>query len=464
MDNLINKNVVNLINRAQISKADGQLLQAKIILNKAIKLDPKNEIALNNIANIYKETKNFDKSIKYYLKSITANSSYKIAKINLAILYHEINKLDEAEKAYKEIINIDKLNFGIYFKLSNISFNYFSEDIIQFIEDSIKKKNLSLYNKACGYFILARAENIKKNFKKEFDFLNQGHECFYKSNINVYNQSLSYWLEIIPKKFNKIKFLNKNTNEFCKKINPIFIIGLPRSGSTLVEGIISSGLLKIENGGETAVINAEIIKEVRGKTFDKNFEKIKFNLDLNNLSNNILARYENFNLLYKDKNYFFTDKSLENFFYVELILNLFPNAKFINCERDLIDSIFAIYGNFFDKMSWTHSIENILKYIDQYLIIIDYFKKRYPKKIYSVQLKDLTQNSLDISKKLFKFCELDWNKSSLEFYKRKNFISKTASNIQIRKKIYKYDTHKYKVYKEFLRDYANTYPWLKKIL
>ena len=90
-------------------------------------------------------------------------------------------------------------------------------------------------------------------------------------------------------------------------------------------------------------------------------------------------------------------------------------------------------------------------------------KKRYPKKIYSVQLKDLTQNSLDISKKLFKFCELDWNKSSLEFYKRKNFISKTASNIQIRKKIYKYDTHKYKVYKEFLRDYANTYPWLKKI-
>jgi len=130
MDNLINKNVVNLINRAQISKADGQLLQAKIILNKAIKLDPKNEIALNNIANIYKETKNFDKSIKYYLKSITANSSYKIAKINLAILYHEINKLDEAEKAYKEIINIDKLNFGIYFKLFNISFNYFSEYII----------------------------------------------------------------------------------------------------------------------------------------------------------------------------------------------------------------------------------------------------------------------------------------------------------------------------------------------
>ena len=87
-------------------------------------------------------------------------------------------------------------------------------------------------------------------------------------------------MEIIPKKFNEIKFLNKNTNEFSKKINPIFIIGLPRSGSTLVEGIISSGLIKIENGGETAIINAEIIKKVRDKKFDKNFAKIKFDLDL----------------------------------------------------------------------------------------------------------------------------------------------------------------------------------------
>ena len=129
----------------KISKAAGQLLQAKIILNKAIKLDPKNEIALNNIANIYKETKDFDKSIKYYLKSITANSSYKIAKINLAILYHEINKLNEAEKVYKEIINIDKLNFGIYFKLSNINFSYFNEDVIQFYKRFNKKKKIYHY-------------------------------------------------------------------------------------------------------------------------------------------------------------------------------------------------------------------------------------------------------------------------------------------------------------------------------
>ena len=115
-------------------------------------------------------------------------------------------------------------------------------------------------------------------------------------------------------------------------------------------------------------------------------------------------------------------------------------------------------------MSWTHSIENILRYIDQYLFIIEYFKKKYPNKIYSIKLKNLTENSLDISKKLFDFCQLNWNKSSLEFYKRKDLISKTASNTQIRKEIYKYDSDKYKVYKEFLKDHKDKYSWVKKIL
>ena len=150
MNYVIKQKVEKLLNLADSNKTDGQLLQAKIILNKVIKLEPNNRIALNNIANIYKELKNFKKEIKFYLKCIFSNPSYLIAKINLGILYQEIGKLNEAEKIYKEIINIDRLNFGIYFKLSDISFGYFSEEVIKFIEDSIKKKEISAFNKASG--------------------------------------------------------------------------------------------------------------------------------------------------------------------------------------------------------------------------------------------------------------------------------------------------------------------------
>ena len=174
----------------------------------------------------------------------------------------------------------------------------------------------------------------------------------------------------------------------------------------------------------------------------------------------IINRFYSLNLLDEKKDYIFTEKSLENFFYIDLILNLFPSAKFINCKRNLNDLIFAIYQQFFTKISWSHSIENILKYIDNYLKTIKYFKGKYPDKILDIDLKDLTENSIDVSKNIFDFCELKWSNTSLEFYKRKDLLSKTASNLQIREKIYKYDSAKYLPYKNFLKTYEDKYKWL----
>ncbi len=246
-------------------------------------------------------------------------------------------------------------------------------------------------------------------------------------------------------------------------LNPIFIIGAPRSGSTLIEGIISSGKIKVPHGGETATINWGLLKSIREKnpnlSLDENDELI---IDFKKISADIIGRYENLNLIKKEKKYFFIDKSLENFFYIELILKIFPNAKFIHCERSHLDSVFAIYQNFFTKMSWTHSFENILIYLDNYISAMRYFKKKYNNKIFSLNLSDFTIDTIKISKDIFNFCNLEWSEESLEFYKRKDLISKTASNIQIREKIYKYDNEKYQIYKKFIRKFEGKYSWLNK--
>tara|TARA_Y100000591_G_C21606582_1_gene580647 strand:- start:94 stop:810 length:717 start_codon:yes stop_codon:yes gene_type:complete len=235
---------------------------------------------------------------------------------------------------------------------------------------------------------------------------------------------------------------------------------MPRSGSTLVESIISSGKSKIPNGGETATINWAILKNYNKDLHNKDLKRITMSKE--KLKNDILLKYQNLNLLHKNKNYFFTDKSLENFFYIDLILELFPNAKFVHCERNKIDNIFAIYQNFLSKMTWTHSFKNILNYFDNYLNIINNFNKKFPDKIFSVQLEMLTHNSKFISKKMFDFCKLDWSEKCLEYHKRKDLFSTTASNIQIREKIYNYKDAKYSVYKKYITDFENEYRWLKK--
>ena len=461
MNNNLNKEIDNLIVIAQSSKEKGDLPSTFEYLKKILELDPNNKRALNNIGNVFKEMKNFEEAIKYYLKVINLNPDYKIAKINLAILYHDLGKLDEAKKIYKELINLDKYNFAIHFNLSRIDFSYINQEMIKFIEKSIQLENMSHYNKASGYFILAKNQQIKKNFDMEMKFLEKGHDHFQKSiPKKIYEQSFDYWLNIIPKKFDKIKITNLDEiKDQTFEINPIFIIGMPRSGSTLVESIISSGKSKIPNGGETAIINWAILKNYRNDLMNEDMNKII--IDKKKLKNDILNKYKNLKLLNKDNSFFFTDKSLENFFYIDLILELFPNAKFIHCERNKVDNIIAIYQNFLTKMSWTHSLKDIIKYYNNYLEVMITFNKKFKEKIFSIKLEDLTINSKKVSQDIFKFCNLEWSEKCLEFHKRKDLFSNTASNIQIREKIYKY-SNKYDVYKKYIKKFEQEYSWLKK--
>ena len=98
-------------------------------------------------------------------------------------------------------------------------------------------------------------------------------------------------------------------------------------------------------------------------------------------------------------------------------------------------------------------MDNIFKYFDNYLKIIENYNEIYPSLIYELQFEKLVNNPEEESKKLMQFCELSWDKKCLEFYKRKDLASKTASNIQIRKAIYKDSDQKYLRYKKFLDDF-----------
>ena len=119
----------------------------------------------------------------------------------------------------------------------------------------------------------------------------------------------------------------------------------------------------------------------------------------------------------------------------------------------------SIFQNNLTTLAWTHKLENIFKYFDNYFEIIQACKEAYPEQIYDLEYERLIENPIDESKKIMKFCELPWDKKCLEFYKRKDLFSKTASNIQIRKAIYKHPREKYLPYKKYLNEYGKKYSW-----
>ena len=206
-----------------------------------------------------------------------------------------------------------------------------------------------------------------------------------------------------------------------------------------------------------------ILEQIGPKIYTKNFniDKFIFEINHNKFENSVLMRYNKFNFNESNLNSTFIDKSLENFFNIEIILKIFPNAKFLHTFRDPIDSVISIYQSMLPELSWTHRIKNILDYIDNYKKIINYFKIKYPTKIIEIDLENFTHQSEVVGQRIYEFCNLEWDKKYLEFYKREDLHTKTISFNQIRKKISVYDTEKYKPYVALLDKYKNKYEWIK---
>ena len=242
-----------------------------------------------------------------------------------------------------------------------------------------------------------------------------------------------------------------------KKFHPIFIIGLPRCGSTLIESIISSGKVKVENLGETNLVNWAFLNTNRD--FLELTDKKKIIIDCNLTAKKLIDSIDNL-IINKNNDIYFSEKSLENFHYIELILKIFPNAKFINPYRNIIDNIFAIYKQFLSNISWSHSIENILLYFDNYFFLIDHFKKKYSDKIFSISLEEFTNQPKKLSMEIYEFCNLRWDEKCLDFHKRDDLFTNTASINQIRSAVHKYDFNKYEAYKGMLNNYLEKYSWL----
>ena len=344
-------------------------------------------------------------------------------------------------------------NLETFYNLSDLNQKLLNSSARNKINKIMKKENCTQKNIAYGNFLLSKYEFKKKNYEKEFNYLLEGHLHWFESKKQFFETGIEYYLNQLPniKELTNLNKPHKINTKINLKIRPIFIIGVPRCGSTLIEKIIASGAKTISIGEETGVISAFVQERIR--------QKKSLNLNADNFQTTIIERYKQKGLIQEKNDYIFTDKSLENFFYISLIKEIFPNGKVINCRRNALSSIISILKNNLGQVSWAHNLKHIFNCFDIYYKKIENFNKIFPNYIYELQFEKFINNPKMEGKKLMKFCDLPWDKKCLEFYKRKDLISQTASNIQIRKAIYKDSIHKYLPYKKFLKKYSDKYHW-----
>ena len=421
-----------------------------------------NSLEINyNLGIIYFELKNIKKSLRFFEKCIKIDPKSINTYLKMAYLEQSTGDIEKSLSTYQKALNINKRDIRVYYGIFILDPNFLKDTHYEIIKQINDNPKADIFEKFLSNFLLSKKEKNEKNFVKELSYLKNSHKlCFdFKKKYNL--QSQKYYSKVILEHYNQSNFIeNDKNNHLFNDISPIFIIGLPRSGSTLVEAIITSSENKIPSFGESAFVNMGVIDQLSPHILSDNISQGKFDFKVNVFRNFVNKKYLQFSFI--DSNVTnFVDKSLENFFNIEFILNIFPKAKFLHCHRNLKDSIIGIYQSLLPDLSWPHSIENIIYYIDNYKKIIDYFKRKYPDKVYDISLENLTKNKEEVSKEIFNFCNIKWSSDVLEFYKREDLDIRTTSNIQIRNKITIYNTSKYSEYYYIFEEFQEKYSWLK---
>ncbi len=463
----------------------GKFDDAKQVLKQGYKINPNDLAIINNLANVYKNTFDYKNAEKLYKKSINIDKNYFNAYVNYGNLKRDLNKFKEAIKFYETALNYNKNLSGTNYALSmahqalgnfkksefyakkslEIDKKFTRADLLisrskkyknndeHLVEMLDKFNNLGLNNseKINLCFALGKAYEDLGDIDSSFKYLKEGNQLK-RNTINFDIDQEIKDFDNIKKIFSKID-INKFKKENFNKKRIIFILGMPRSGTTLIEQIISAHS-KVYGSGElpylTSIINKEFIENntlLEGKINEtlKDLNKISI------ISNEYFSYLENYNIL-ED---YITDKAPLNFKWIGFIKIFFPNAKIIHSVRDPKDNCVSLFKNNFEgNINFCYSEAELGKYYNLYKNMMNHWKQTLADVCLDINYENLVLNPKEEITKIIDYCELDWDKNCLNFTKNKSPI-KTASVGQARSSIYSTSMKNASKYKMYLKELFN---------
>lgn len=405
----------------------------------AIKLAPNYGAAYNNLGAMLEMSGKADQAKDAYTKAILINENHAEAHNNLAALLIAEGSIKEAETHLNAAISARPNYIEAHHNLSALKKYHGDDAHIPMLKTILKDADrLPLENKARLYFTLAKVYSDLDDHDLAFDYYKLGNDTKRASIDYQEERSIKISEDIIS------TFDNNGSEALGNQDpTPIFIVGMPRSGSTLLEQILS-GHSDIFAAGELLTLG-NLIKE----------KLDHFPAGLENLSDQALkAIGDEYLAQIKELNpgaARIVDKMPGNYQYAGLIARILPNAHIINARRDPMDCCFSIYTRLFlETLHYTYDLAELGRYYKRYQTLMDHWHHVLPDGIMiDVAYEDVVENVEEEARKLIKFIGLDWQDECLNFHKNKAPI-KTASAAQVRKPIYKTSIEKWRPYEKHL--------------
>lgn len=389
----------------------------------------------------------YDEALNYFKKAFELDSSNLSAQNYYADLLSKQGYIDEAISIYRAVLSSESNNIMALTELLQLVKNNKKKEIADKLELALND-NLIDKDRITIFFILGEFYDGMKLYEQAFEYFSQGNAMI--------RNNLSYNSQRVEKEFNLIasiftgEFIKRKQTSVDHDILPIFVLGMPRSGTTLVEQIMSTHH-DVEGAGE---VNS--IKKVWSTYFNADVYSEYYPEKIVDLDNKIFhemaqAYIADIKKYVSSQKRYIINKMPHNFMFIGLIKIMFPNAKIILCERNAIDTCWSIYKkNFQGSHEYSYSATELAKYYLLYESLMEHWKSVLDNsELHVVNYEKLTSNPEKEIRALTEYCGLGWQDALLNFHTT-NRLNKTASKFQVRQKMYTSSIGAWKPYKQLL--------------
>ena len=412
----------------------GNFIQAEQACRLALKKDPASAEGLSVLGQVLHETDRFAEALASYKKALELKPDLIEANNHMGVCLKSMGQLEEARESFKRVIELNPRAFGTYSNLADLETFHDShpmlrkmESLLAEAEDNAAPRFMALH------YALGKAYDELGRHDKAFEHFKTGAKLK-RARLNYNEAEAIAVFDAIRENFSPAYLVNRPFAGNPSDV-PVFIVGMPRSGSTLVEQIITShpdtfgvGELK-ELPRQIGALRGRFPALPKYPLLMKKMSSEHYQI----LADGYLSRL----CKYAPKARRITDKLLTNYNFLGLINLLFPNAKIIHTKRNPVDTCLSAYTKLFkDEMPYSYDLGELGRYYRKHDELMGFWKGILPRgAIKTVNYEEVVEDFPRMAREIIDFLKLPWNDACLNFHESSRPV-KTASVVQIRKPVF----------------------------